>query len=220
MKVRPSVVAALVSALTLTVAAWGCSGANTNDLFGDGGDKQDAAIDDIDASDDGGVEDEDVSIPPDAREDEDVTVPPKDAGLDAADAAPDAGFDAGPPDLGVACNFGDSGAVCAVGQVCCVPFPGGPSQAKCTLPVDCKPSSTTVACDNPFDCPGQICCGYYDFAKQHYTSVGCTATCPKLGTASNDDWYIFCKPDGGASQCPQGVACTASQSLKPFYVCD
>jgi hypothetical protein len=104
--------------------------------------------------------------------------------------------------------------ICASNETCCVLDPGldycSASQCACTQP-GCD--ITTVSCDGPEDCPGQICCGTYSFQQQIYTTLSCKNTC----TANNE--REICHP---GQQCTNpNETCSNSPALPSYlYRCD
>jgi hypothetical protein len=70
---------------------------------------------------------------------------------------------------------------------------------------------TAIACDEPADCPGQICCAHREVQNAAYDDVTCSSQC-------DDNDRVVCDP--GAPMCPPGSSCQGSQLLPPgYYVC-
>lgn len=105
--------------------------------------------------------------------------------------------------------------ICSSNENCCVLDPGldycSATQCACNQP-GCD--ITTVSCDGPEDCPGQICCGTYSFQQQQYTTLACKSTCG----ATNE--REICHPGGPPCSNPNET-CSSSPSLPPYlFRCD
>lgn len=101
------------------------------------------------------------------------------------------------------------GQPCDGGQVCCLNY-FNEDQDFCALPGDCPNGNQwlEIGCNGPDDCPGQECCGQYDFGFGAWTNIECKSSC-----GGNEIELCF----DGAAACDQGSVCTPSQSLGPGY---
>ena len=120
-----------------------------------------------------------------------------------ADAGSDASIinDAGTPKPSgeIACGSGSTMLTCKIdlGEVCCTPkgLPSG--KPTCEVGGCTGPNSTSVACDGPEDCGGQVCCQ----VEAPDPSAGDTACAPTCSTASH---ARVCHTD---SECAIGETC-------------
>ena len=67
---------------------------------------------------------------------------------------------------------------CSGGEVCC--FDDDDVMASfCAAPGSCPASHIQISCQQPSDCPGEICCGIFDFVggQQGYEEVRCDPAC-------------------------------------------
>jgi hypothetical protein len=109
--------------------------------------------------------------------------------------------------------------VCTGGNVCCFDD-DDPMGNFCSAPGTCPGSHIEVSCQNPSDCPGEICCGIYDFVGMStgYEAVLCDPTCnpPEFDL----DGIRMCGDD--PSVCPGGpMDCLDSATLPDgFFYCD
>jgi len=98
----------------------------------------------------------------------------------------------------------------STGGVCCLPRgSGGPACEPSGT--DCETFYTTVTCDGPDDCPGQICCGRYQTGS--YAWVRCEDSCDGFG------YYTLCNP-AGPNICDGNETCQESDPLPDsYFVC-
>jgi hypothetical protein len=87
--------------------------------------------------------------------------------------------------------------------ICCLPTMGG---AQCITTGSCTGQRYPVTCNEPADCPGQVCCG--DFSINNYTLLECRSTCIGLGEV------IICSSN---NDCGGGDTCQNSQFLPSGY---
>jgi hypothetical protein len=92
------------------------------------------------------------------------------------------------------------------GGVCCLPLLGQTGQ--CLPSGNCMVTETSVTCDGPEDCPGEICCG--TFSGGNYTVLECSPTCNGQGNV------IVCD-SAGPNQCMGNANCVPSNFLPPGY---
>jgi hypothetical protein len=195
------------------VAAAGCGGAGSTDLFGsDASSGQDGPSD---ASADAPHMQQDASHISDAPPPMDVatvldTSPPPDVGHP----------DTGPKLPPILC--GSTSCSIPAGDCCFDPTgDGGDGSYSCQTPAD--PSScsseggTPITCANGADCPGEVCCGTRNEEEDEYLIVQCATSC-----TPDDNQRLFCDPSStmDVNDCNAlGGTCGASTILPGFTVC-
>lgn len=93
-------------------------------------------------------------------------------------------------------------------QACCWDKNG--SKNDCDPTGGCGNNETTITCDGPEDCPGQICCGTFVAAQGEFSDLSCASTCDAPGTE-----LIICHV-GDASPCG-GLNCVQGGELDTGY---
>ena len=92
------------------------------------------------------------------------------------------------------------------GGYCCLPDQGSPS---CHASGNgCAGGETQVECDEPGDCPGQVCCGTFDGQNSMYTELVCADSCNGPGSV------IICDGNG---DCSGNDTCQSSNYLPSGY---
>jgi hypothetical protein len=89
------------------------------------------------------------------------------------------------------------------GGYCCLT---GTDQGDCNPAQDCGGGETRVECDEPGDCPQQICCGTFDGGM--YTQLVCADSCNGFGSV------VVCDGNG---DCSGNDDCLDSQYLPNGY---
>ena len=93
------------------------------------------------------------------------------------------------------------------GQFCCVPMTGGKS-GECAT--NCQGNEATLACNEPDECPGQVCC--LRDSMGNYTSSECR---------DEDDCFDATLCDPAADDCPPDSDCVQHPDMPPgYFYCD
>ncbi len=123
----------------------------------------------------------------------------------ASSGGPDGG-DAATGGAEVACGAN----VCTAGNACCFSDNGGATDARCVGPrATCAGTNTQlVTCDDPSDCPGQICCARV--SGYRLDPVACVPTCTgPVDAGSGSGSFTVCRT---GADCPT-AACVAIETL-------
>lgn len=115
------------------------------------------------------------------------------------------GMGGAPPDVSVACP--DAGNACAIegNQRCCIRR-SNLAEASCQTS-SCPGNRITTRCDEPGDCPGQVCCA--NVFGGAVSSLGCRADC-------EGDSRTLCNP-AAAMPCEGALDCLQDTQLPTGY---
>jgi hypothetical protein len=112
----------------------------------------------------------------------------------------------GNPPTGIFCP--DANNLCDVqsGAACC--WNNDNQTATCEANGSCNDSSSVLGCMLPSDCPGQVCCGDFDFSEFKYLGASCENSCNAPGAV------VLCND---TNDCGMFESCMQSQALPMGY---
>lgn len=107
----------------------------------------------------------------------------------------------------VECAFIGDANECPASTACCDKFPKGDTSCVSSLAeCVCEPGDpcVKVGCDDPADCPGQVCCGKFGGVIGEFSGSSCKPSCDPVLDA------VICSQE---SDCTPAQNCLASSSI-------